>query len=210
MSAREIDKEKLEALRSQEAFDYYQHDNSPSWWESFTGAMDGWFKWVLNWIAEQFNWNIPILVFEILFYGIIIGGMLFLILKLMGVEISSVIPFRKTKIQAHHYTIENEDIDKLDFEKLLDDAAQSNNYMLMIRYRYLQLLKILADKSIIQYELRKTNNEYLIELQSHNVKVGFLTMAQIFERIWYGKIDADEATYAQMERSFREVKKIVS
>ena len=59
------------------------------------------------------------------------------------------------------FKIVEEDINKMDFEKRINDAVNNRDYRLAVRLYYLKMLKLLSDKKIIDWQINKTNSAYV-------------------------------------------------
>lgn len=208
MDTRPFDENKLVQLQKEEAFDFYHLHDESSWWDRLTGFIDRLLTSFSQFLSENINIQIPPIVFEILMYGLMVGGIVFLVMKLLGVELKTILPYGQKKVAITPYEIDQEDINQMDFEDLIAQAKHANQYELVIRYYYLYLLRMLSDAEIINYETRKTNREYVNELQRNTsqYKDDFATVARVFERIWYGKIPASLENCQVIESSVVAVK----
>ena len=99
-----------------------------------------------------------------------------------------------------------EDIEKnlhlIDFEKLIQETIQKGESRLAIRYYYLWLLKKMTEKNIIVWDLEKTNSDYVREIQSAALKEKFIYLSYIYNNIWYGAFEIDNATFERMKTDF--------
>ncbi|PIB36937.1 hypothetical protein BFP72_16765 [Reichenbachiella sp. 5M10] len=206
MSRRSFDSKKLAQLQEEFASEYYSQEKSYGWYDRVSVFLDYWFGRLGSFFAEQLNWHIPPVVFEILFYGFMVGGMLYLILKILGIEMNYLLPFGKKKVPAKEYVLTDEDIEGLDFGQLIEEAKRNGNHLMVVRYYYLHALQILSDQELIQYEIRKTNREYLSELAGHQSRETFCKMTKSFEQIWYGHLPVSVEMCAQMEGDFQWIK----
>ena len=79
---------------------------------------------------------------------------------------------------------------------------QSGEKRLTIRYYYLWLLKIMAQKQIIEWDIEKTNSDYLYELKDQAQKEDFTYLSYLYNYIWYGEFEMDETTFAKAKNDF--------
>jgi hypothetical protein len=100
---------------------------------------------------------------------------------------------RKTPPLA--YTVEEENIHRIDFEKEISTALDSGNYRLAIRLTYLQTLRILSDNKLIDWQIHKTATEYLYEIKNSDVKPPFRELTRHFLQIRYGNYSASPGLY---------------
>lgn len=90
----------------------------------------------------------------------------------------------------------------IDFEKLIKQSIQSGEKRLSIRYYYLWLLKKMSEKQIIEWDAEKTNSDYLYEIKSENFKKDFAYLSYLYNYIWYGEFELDEATFEKARKAF--------
>ena len=98
--------------------------------------------------------------------------------------------FYVNKKNKMDFSVENEDIHRLDFETLIKNALQSGQYADAIRWNYLQLLKVLQSKELISWDAHKTVIEYVSELKRPALKSDFKEASQQFLYYRYGNFDA--------------------
>ena len=96
------------------------------------------------------------------------------------------------------YSIEEENIRKIDFEKEIAAALQNRNYRLAIRLLYLQTLRFLSDSQLIDWQLHKTPMEYLYELANREMKQPFRLFTNHFLHVRYGNYPASFELYETM------------
>ncbi len=106
-------------------------------------------------------------------------------------------------------SLENDNEDPLmgleEFSKynaLILEAETTNNFNLSTRYLYLQTLKTLSDKGLINFSTDKTNNEYLHEMASHKYQRQFASLTRNYEYVWYGKFLIDQFQYQKLKNEF--------
>lgn len=89
-----------------------------------------------------------------------------------------------------------------DFDALIRNALQNNNYRLAIRYQYLRTLHLLAGKNLVQLSPDKTNFQYVREISNYNQQQDFAALTLHYEYVWYGEFVIDKDIYQQIENSF--------
>lgn len=87
----------------------------------------------------------------------------------------------------------------VDYLQLARQQGERGNWNEGIRYAFLALLFYLQERGWIKVEKWKTNWEYCDELKARNHTwiPFFQAQARQFERVWYGRRDADEAVFSQ-------------
>lgn len=98
----------------------------------------------------------------------------------------------------------DEDINQMDFEKLVNDAIAKGEYRVAVRYLYLRLLKDLSDNNLIQWKSDKTNRDYVNELRSSVYGTRFREVTLLFDYAWYGDVSINEGRFGQIRTSFYE------
>ena len=68
--------------------------------------------------------------------------------------------------------------------------------------RFLNVLKNLSDKKLIDWNVEKTNHDYLKALKTEQSKTVFAELLYIFEYVWYGEFEVNEETYHQLKKKF--------
>jgi flagellar basal body-associated protein FliL len=86
-------------------------------------------------------------------------------------------------------------LNKVDFEKLIENAYKAQNYRLSVRFFYLKILKSLSERQLIEYEYQKTNHEYYYEIKDENLLNLFKDLSLVFDYCWYGEYQADEQDF---------------
>ncbi|EAQ41480.1 hypothetical protein [Polaribacter sp. MED152] len=98
---------------------------------------------------------------------------------------------------------DNDDIHELDIDSLLNTALNNNDYRLATRYYYLKLLKYLSDLNHIDYQIEKTNSDYLLEIKKDEIIPDFSYLSYIYAHIWYGKFAIDAIGFKNVESKYQ-------
>ncbi|TDO69809.1 hypothetical protein EV143_11446 [Flavobacterium chryseum] len=108
---------------------------------------------------------------------------------------------------AHKKTVYYSEIEKnihlLDFEKLIKESIQNGERRIAIRYYYLWLLKVMAQNHYIEWDIEKTNSDYLYEIQSPVHREEFTYLSYLYNHIWYGEFEIDETPFIKTENRFK-------
>ncbi len=140
---------------------------------------------------------------------LIVGGIIliaFLLKYLLGYE-----GFRSKKSIKTNEVINGEidleqieeNIHETDLERYIRQALESKQYALAIRLYYLHILKDLSQLQHIKWKKDKTNRAYLDEMNSSPYNQSFRQLTLIFERVWYGANELNEADFKQLEPQFK-------
>ncbi len=140
--------------------------------------------------------------FQILFFSIIIGGLVFLIIKLLGGNtFKSNNAVNKKEIGYSMEAIE-ENLHEADLEGFARHALDNEDYKLAVRLYYLQIIKLLSERKSIKWKRDKTNNQYIREMQSHPQFKTFRSITRLFERVWYGDVEVEKKEFEQLRPRF--------
>ena len=114
-------------------------------------------------------------------------------------------PFRrKPKVirgEGEEY-VETDNIFEINYGREINRALQNGNYRLATRLMYLQLLKNLAERNIIQYKPDRTNFDYLMQLYKTPHYKEFFSLTRSYEYAWYGKFDPGKDGFASINNDF--------
>lgn len=109
-----------------------------------------------------------------------------------------------------YYSDIEKNIHLLDFEKLIKESLESGEKRAAIRYYYLWLLKIMAQNNYIEWDIEKTNSDYLYELQRPAHREEFTYLSYLYNYIWYGEFEIDETTFNKAQSRFKKAIKTFS
>jgi hypothetical protein len=205
---RKFDQARIKALAKESAFQYGQEvKENINLWESFI-------QWLLYKLFEyQLQQNTTdnkgISIQTILFYLFTAGVVLFVIMKLLKIDITAFL-YRTPKKAVPKYTISRQDINGIDFNKAIADAVAQEVFNEAVRFQYLKTLKYLSDEGLISWKIDKTNTEYSYELKNDGLKQPFSQLTGLFERIYYGNFDIDKNTYIAAEKNFQSFENQIS
>lgn len=108
------------------------------------------------------------------------------------------------------YTDIEKNIHEVDFEKLIQKTLQSGDKRLTIRYYYLWVLKSMTSKGLIEWDIEKTNSDYLYEIKNPTIKENFEYASYLYNYIWYGEFALDDFTFEKMKTVFENNLKAVN
>lgn len=106
----------------------------------------------------------------------------------------------KRKISVTEYSEEN--IHTIDFKNIIEKCKAANNHRLSIRYYYLWTLKKMSDNGVIEWDIEKTNSDYLYEIKRSSLKEDFQYLSYIYDYSWYGEFRVDDALFEKAEKAF--------
>ena len=206
LSPLEISQEQLQKYLDDDAFDYEITKTENGWWDSFK-----------NWLYAIF-----LLLFQSLFGNEAAVGALATFLRILPYVLLAILLFLiirffiKANTRSLVYTQNNPNVVSLseeeriiktaNIQQLIEEALVQQNYRLAIRYYYLFILQLLTERDIIEWELQKTNDDYITELNESKFKSPFSTVTLLYDYIWYGEFNIDKEHYGKAEKAFAELK----
>jgi hypothetical protein len=194
----ELDHQALENFRGDSDFNYLRSEARYSnWFAQFLG-------WVQRVLRSFFGSSGTSTAMEIGFYLLALVGIVLLIVRLAGVQFSTLVR-RATTPNSLNDLLADEDIHQLDFDQLLKKSVEAKNYREAVRWIYLFALRKLSDRELIQWTPGKTNHDYLNELSATPFGRTFQNLSYYFEYIWYGNFDIPPNLYTKVETAFQDL-----
>ena len=180
----------------------YQYDRvgpaPKSLWDRFWD----WFWRKIGDIADSKGGSIGIRIFEYLLIG---AAIVLIILLLLKNNVRALFYGKSAAVPIDFKEFE-EDINKINFTELIEDALSKKDFRRAVRLHFLKLLKELADKNLIKWQIDKTNNDYFMELADSTFSGDFKELSFLYEYIWYGDFPVDEANFKNTISKFNDFK----
>lgn len=185
---RSIKKEEVEKIRKEDAFWYinktFQKKEIPQPTESFLSKLNRQ-KW-----------------FQILLWLLVVGGFIVILFWFLSSSQIYLFSKRQRAAEAEKEEFITVSIFDIDYETEIHKAISQKNYRLGIRLLYLQVLKNLSEKGLIQYKQEKTNREYLNQVYQTRYYNEFFKLTRYFEYVWYGKQEVTEGRWQSIQNDF--------
>ena len=139
--------------------------------------------------------------FKYVFYIIIAGAIIFLVVKILqNINSSPNIDVDKGRV----YTlseVEDKMLD-IDLDKILNDALLAADFRLALRINFLIIIKMLSLSGKIILTKEKTNWEYFNELNDPTIALKFKEIVEPFETIWYGEHELSESQFNRLQHAY--------
>jgi hypothetical protein len=201
----EFDQSIIESYQTDDNYNYFKNNQETSAWKKFKRWLDlQWSKfmeWLFSDITEGNFWNYLAVVLKIL----LILGLLVLVAWLFN---KYYITTRKTPPanQADINLSEDEQLlQKKDLSSLINDAERQGNFRLATRYLFLNLLKHLKEKGLIDYQFEKTNADYKSEIKTNPLSLDFEYASRFYEYVWYGDFTLEVEDFKTAKTRFENV-----
>jgi len=208
---KEISAQDIATYKNDPDFNYeVTQSDAPEWWIAFKNWISNlvlrFFKWLfgVEKAAGAFNSFLKILPY------VLLAVLIFILIKFfLNVNARAISYANKNQaamaISEEEHIIKNEDI-----QKLIKAALADKNYRLAVRYYYLYTLQLMTEQDLIAWEIQKTNEDYLKELQQEQLKQPFKKITRLYDYIWYGEFPIDENNYQKAENSFLSLKQLLT
>jgi hypothetical protein len=145
--------------------------------------------------------------FRNLVWFLIVGGFIAIMIWFLASSNISIFQKKAIKIRQEKDVLSTENIFDIRFDSEIDKAIATKDFRLAIRLLYLQLLKELSGKQLIQYKQEKTNSDYVLQLFGSPFYKDFFKLTRSFEYSWYGKFVITEQSFQTIRNDFYLFKK---
>ncbi|MFA8434345.1 MAG: DUF4129 domain-containing protein [Marinifilaceae bacterium] len=157
---------------------------------------------IKRWIWKQLIYLLSQATPALIFRYILIGGLLlFFVSRLLKTSMGNI--FRPDKTVTPINFKHSDDPTQTDWAQLILEAIKRGQYQTAVRYLFLQTLKNLSDKDLIQWKAKKTNLDYYREIQEQGLKSSFKEIANLYEAVWYGDFTINEKDFFQINEDFQ-------
>ncbi|MEO6314833.1 MAG: DUF4129 domain-containing protein [Chitinophagaceae bacterium] len=194
--SRSFNASELNTYKADKDFQYNRYKEPPrSLWDRF-------WDWFWNRIGRILSTRGGAVAFKstLTLLAILVLG--YFIYKVSGMGKAGL--FKRNAGTGMGYSVSDEDIHSINFDEAIDLAIQNNNYRLAVRLLYLQSLKKLADRNLINWQLNKTNIAYLQELQGSAQQPFFSNLTLQFENNWYGDLPITATEFEAVHQQFKQ------
>lgn len=188
------------------SFQYDIKDDPITGWERFKLWLSDVFYNLFK-INKNYGLQSAIELFFRILAALVVMVVAYRIIKMVLNKEGQWIFTKSMKKKTMSYEGVEKDIQTLDFKKEIDQALHLGETRLCIRYYYLWLLKILAEKELILWDSEKTNSDYLMEIRDNVLKQEFEYLSYLYDYVWYGKFELDELTFDCVRRAFEKTLK---
>lgn len=182
-------------------FDYETKAKEKNAWDRFKEWLSYWFKKIFSLGSNDASMSAVELFLKILAV-IVILIVIYLIVKAIMNDEGRWIFGKSSDKKVINYDEIEKNLHLVDFEKLIKEAVKTGENRLVIRYYYLWLLKKLAEKEIIEWDIEKTNSDYLYEIKNEKLRNDFAYLSYLYNYIWYGEFELEEETFTKAIQSF--------
>lgn len=200
VDVRQFDGQKLDDYRSDNNFQYeLAKPEEEGFLARLWNRIQNWFLRILGSGTASTIWDIAWRV------GVVVVFVYFII-KLFGVEVTTL--FKPNKVKTLDYEVNEEQLDNINFEVEIAKALSEKQWRFAIRLIYLNALKLMGDSGLLKVKKGKTNRDYLYEISGKGVEKDFERLSFIFDYTWYGHFDANDAIAEEAQGHFSRIQGI--
>ena len=139
---------------------------------------------------------------NIVFYLIIAAIIIYAVIRILKIDIISTFYGSKRSTLSPEF---HEDISKINFDQLIQEAFQKKDYREVVRLYYLRSLQYLDDTHMIKWEKGKTNLDYLYEIEQENTKKLLSSLNYYFEYAVYGDFEISEKLALESQSLYKSI-----
>ena len=180
-----------------------------AWWNEVTSEVDYFETAPVRKVRKStptpksnFDWS----SFEFLKYVVLVSIAAVLIYFLYRLYGQSMFEFTASRNNKKLLNLSEEELDErfleLDLEKMLKAALKQGNWKMVVRLRFLQVLKTLVDLEMVNWHSDYTNHQISYQLPLGDLRVGFKKLVTIYEMAWYSNADVNEQFYNSVKSQF--------
>jgi len=197
--------DKIADLKNEPSFDYLRIIKNDSWWTRVKRWVNTRYQQFTDWLFGDYKAYEFVAVFLKILPFLILGAFIGLIIWLF----IRLIPARSLleEQEGPQVFLNNEEniVRSENIGKLIEAAINDGDYRLAVRYYYLQLLRQLNQKKLINYEFQKTNSEYLNEIKADRLRAQLKKVMRIYDFIWYGSFSLTEPDFHLAQSNFQDL-----
>ena len=195
VTVRALDQARLERFRQSQEFQYgaeVMPVTNPlvQLWQRF-------WRQVGDWLSQTSYYGF----WRYVFFAFFAVAAVFVILRLLQIDMAGLFRSKGQRLPVP-YAAQPENIHEMNFEQLIAQAVEEQNYRLAIRLHYLRTLKTLTDRDLIRWQPDRTNRSYLSDLQAPPLRQGFEQITTLFEYAWYGHFAVDARQFESTASAF--------
>lgn len=97
-----------------------------------------------------------------------------------------------------------ENLAEVNLNSLIKKAETEENYPLAIRYLHYQNLQNLDKKGWIEWDPKKTNQQFINQIKDEKARISFNQNTKIFNQVWFGEFQLDANKYTEFKSIFNQ------
>ena len=197
-----LDESQIREYQADKDFNYKQNIEEDNLWTRFKKWLYdiyySFMRWLIGDQAASGFWGGLVQALPYILLALFIGALVWLFLRID----SNRLVFESARAPQAFMGDDEDVIQNQDIQLLIDEALASGNYRLAVRYYYLLALQKLSAKDYINWQVQKTNHEYIFEIEDSYRRSYFRRVTDIYDYIWYGNFEVDETAFAKAQSAF--------
>jgi len=177
-------------------------------WDRFLEWLAGIFKNLFSFTSDEDAMDAVVIGLKVIAILIVVFVIYLIVKALMNKDGQWIFGKSSDKKLIRYDEIEK-NLHLQDFEKLVKNAIETDDKRLAIRYYYLWFLRRLSDRNLIEWDIEKTNSDYLYEIKNPRTKDRFAYLSYLYDYIWYGEFALDETNFEKTKTAFENAIKSV-
>jgi hypothetical protein len=197
-NVRNFDAEALKNYRNNKEFNYEKNENLKA-----NNILEAFFRWLFRQFGSGFQHTMQAADWlRSLIILVCVGLIIYVVLQLAKSDWVNVL-LGKSQATKIGFDEVSENIHEIDFEAAIAEAIAQKKYTRATRLFYLKNLKILTDKQHIDWQLNKTNHDYVFEVSGKPFENDFRKLTFLFDYVCYGDFQLSENDFKEVEQTFR-------
>ncbi len=199
-----LDKRTLEDFKNDPDYNYVEIEPEDNWLSRLRRKLSDIWNSFLRWLSGGEEAT-GVLATLLLLLPFLLGAGLLALLIYVFLKIDNARAIIQPNYKGVFIGDDEEIINSQDIQSLIDAALKEGNYRLAIRYYYLLTLQKLSGKELIDWQVQKTNHEYIYEIKNTQLRGQFVRLTDIYDYIWYGNFEVDEGAFAKAQLAFNKI-----
>jgi len=195
VESRAFSAKRLEELRKDSELQYKEEATVAE------SLFDRFMKWLSRKLASLVNTSITTNWGRVIIWIVALAVIAAIILAVLKVDAFNMF-FLGRGANAINHNVFEENIHEMNFEKLIQEAIDQNDYRRGVRLVFLYALKLLADRQLIHWEQGKTNHDYVAELNAGELRNGLSDLSFYFDYAWYGNFTINRELFTKVNDTF--------
>ncbi len=143
------------------------------------------------------------LPWEIIFYFVI--GLFLIFLATRIYKNGGILKRNSKKLyDESDFDFIEENLAEVNLNSLINKAETEQNFALAIRYLHYQNLQNLDKKGWIEWDPKKTNQQFINQIKDEKSKILFNQNTKIFNQVWFGEFKIDKNKYHEFKTNFNQ------
>lgn len=152
---------------------------------------------------NKINW-------EYVLYGFI--GLVFLLVLYKLYQNGLIFKYKKEHAidsEEEHFNFIEENLLNVDLNEWIKTAKSTQNYRLAIRYYHYLNTQNLAQKDLLNWDPKKTNQQLAHQIKNQKIKTFFEQNTSIFYQVWFGNFEIDQEKFEEFEQYFNQLNDMI-